>query len=64
MYKLANDLSAPFISELFERIKGPIIRKQNTFVRTRVNTVYNGENSLRHKVWDEMLPQTLRNVLA
>ena len=63
MYKVVNDLCPSFISELFEKNNGPTTRKRNMFVRAKVNTVYKGDNSLRiygPKVWDEMLPEKLK----
>ena len=45
MYKAKNDLSPPFMKELFNLKCG--LRKGDTFIRPRVNTVYKGDNSLR-----------------
>ena len=40
-------------------------RSDRTFLRPNVNTVYNGENSLRYFgpiVWDEMLPRKFKSI--
>ena len=64
--------------EMFKAVKkiGPVIvrdlfvfdlntRNDRTFHRPDVNTVYNGENSLRYFgpiVWDEMLPRKFKSI--
>ena len=63
MYKVKNELCPSFMSELFELNSGPSMRKRNTFIRPRVNTVYKGSNSLRIYgpiVWNDMLPERLK----
>ena len=64
--------------EMFKAVKkiGPVIvrdlfvfdfdtRSDRTFLRPNVNTVYNGENSVRYFgpiVWDEMLPRRFKSI--
>ena len=63
MYKVKNELCPSFMNELFELNSGPSMRKRNTFIRPRVNTVYKGNNSLRIYgpiVWNDMLPERLK----
>ena len=47
MYKIVNNLSPPFMNEIFEYRTGNSNRSGNIFVRKNVNTVYKGDNSLR-----------------
>jgi hypothetical protein len=63
MYKAKNDLSPPFMKEIFDLKCGPSTRKGDAFIRPRVNTVYKGDNSLRIYgpiVWNKMLPDNLK----
>ena len=63
MYKAKNELSPPFMKEIFDMICGPSTRKANTFSRPKVNTVFKGDNSLRifgPIVWNNMLPENLK----
>ena len=65
MFKVKHDLSPPFMKEIFTYIsndKGT--RAGDTFARPNVNSVYNGEQSLRcfgPIVWNEMLPNVLKD---
>ena len=48
---------------LFELRYGPATRKQNTFVRPKINTVYKRDKSLCRYgpgVWHDMLPEKLK----
>ena len=63
MYKVKNDLSPIFMSEIFEQKSGRKTRMENDFARPNVNSVYKGENSLRSFgtiVWNIMLPKKLK----
>ena len=59
MYKIVNDISPPFMREIFSEKRVYSTRSHSTFIRPKVNTVYKGENSLRAfgpVVWDKMIP--------
>ena len=64
MFKVKNDLSPPFMKELFnhkENEKGT--RSGDTFERPHVNSVKKGDRSLRTFgpiVWNTMLPKNLK----
>ena len=61
MYKVKNNLSQPFMKELFNfKVSGHDTRMGDKFARPNVNTVYKGEHSLRSFgpiVWNTMLPE-------
>ena len=61
MYKIKNNLSQPFMKELFNfKVSGHDTRMGDKFARPNVNTVYKGEHSLRSFgpiVWNKMLPE-------
>ena len=64
MFKVIHGLCPPFMNKIFQLYKGPITRSSKRFVKPNINTVYKGENSLRNFgpiVWDEMLPDRLKN---
>ena len=67
MFKVKHDLSPPFMKEIFIYIKNDKgTRAGNTFARPNVNSVYNGEQSLRYFgpiVWNEMLPNLLMKIV-
>ena len=64
MYKVKNDLSPPFMKDIFDEIE--IVRETRsgrTFSRPNVDTVKKGDRSLRcfgPIVWDTMLPDDLK----
>ena len=64
MYKVKNNLSPPFMTEIFSHngnIKGT--RSGDTFARPNVDTVKKGDRSLRSFgpiVWNTMLPEKLK----
>ena len=64
MYMVKNNLSPPFIQDIFEyKGHGRITRMGDKFARPNVNKVYKGENSLRNFgpiVWNNILPQNLK----
>ena len=64
MYMVKNNLSPPFIQDIFEyKGHGRITRMGDKFARPNVNKVYKGENSLRNFgpiVWNTILPQNLK----
>ena len=64
MYKVKNNLSLPFMQEIFDhKSSGCTTRMGDKFARPNVNTVYKGENSLRNfgpVVWNIMLPEKLK----
>jgi ribonuclease P/MRP protein subunit RPP40 len=64
MFKVKNNLSPPFMKEIFEyNSNGRTTRMGDKFARPNVNKVYSGENSLRSFgpiVWNTMLPENLK----
>ena len=64
MFKVKHNLSPSFMKEIFDHIRsGPKTRMGDKFVRPNINTVYKGENSLRHfgtVVWNTMLPEQFK----
>ena len=63
MYKVMNNLSPPIMREMFLERKEYSTRSGINFPRPKVNTVYNGENSIRifgPVVWDKMLPERFK----
>ena len=64
MFKIKNNLSPAFISDLFSQI-GTRTRSNALFLRPNVNTTYMGEQSLRYFgpiVWDTMVPENLKGL--
>ena len=65
LYKVKNDLSPPFMKEIFNHIgQGRKTRLGDKFQRPNVGKVYMGENSLRGFgpiVWNSMLPEELKD---
>ena len=64
MFKVKNNLSPDFIKNLFF-LANTCTRSNASFRRPNVNTVYNGELSLRNFgpiVWDTMIPKSLKNI--
>ena len=63
MYKVLNNISPNFISELFPiSNKAFPLREERDFMRPRVNTVLWGTETLRNigpKIWD-LLPQVIK----
>ena len=64
MYKIVNDISPPFMREIFQLNLNSTTRSGDCSHRPRVNTVFKGQNSLRAFgpiVWDKMLPEELKS---
>ena len=66
MYKVKNKLSPPFMQELFTHVgEGCSTRTGgDKFLRPNVDTVHNGEHSLRGfgpVLWNTMLPEKLKD---
>ena len=64
MFKVKNNLCPEILQSLFRKTAGRT-RSQATFIRPKVNSVYNGEQSLRSfgpLVWDTMIPETLKAI--
>ena len=62
MYKVKNNLCPEIIQNLFCQVTSRT-RANATFRRPNVNTVYNGEQSLRNFgpiVWDSMTPEDIK----
>ena len=64
MYKVKNELSPPFMQDIFEDMGyGRTTRLGDKFARPPIKNVYKGENSLRNfgpVVWNNMLPEKLK----
>ena len=64
MYKVINNLSPPFIREIFNyQGYGRVTRMGEKFTKPKINNVYKGESSLRHfgpVVWNTMIPNKLK----
>ena len=63
MFKVVRKLGPDIVRDLF--VFNFDTRSGRTFLRPNVNTVYNGENSVRYfgpVVWDEMLPQRFKSI--
>ena len=59
MHKVKHDLSPQFIKDIFREKQRYSKRLGTVFARSKVTTVYKGENSLRifgPIVWNDMLP--------
>ena len=69
MYKVKNDLSPPFMKELFTHV-GTGSRSRtggDRFLRPNVNTVHKGEHSLRSFgpiLWNTMLPEKFKDCIV
>ena len=64
MFKVKNNLCPEFIKNLFSQINTQT-RSNASFHRQNVNTVYNGEQTLRSFgpiVWDTMVPEDLKKI--
>ena len=64
MYKVKNDLSPPFMKDLFNEIERET-RSGTSFSRPNVNSVKRGDRSLRSFgpiVWNTMLPDALKKL--
>ena len=63
MFKVVKKLGPDIMRDLF--VFNFDTRSDRTFLRPNVNTVYNGENSVRYfgpVVWDEMLPRRFKSI--
>ena len=64
MYKAKNKLSPEIVQNIFQQRDISTLRSEVTFIRPGINTVYNGEESLRNFgpiVWNNMLPNNLKS---
>ena len=58
MYKIKNKLSPKMVQTIFQQ------RSEQTFLRPNINTIYNGERSLRSfgpVVWNDLLPNKFKS---
>ena len=63
MFGVVRKLGPDIVRDLF--VLDLDTRNDRTFLRPNVNTVYNGENSIRYFgpiVWDEMLPRRFKSI--
>ena len=63
MYKVKNDLSPPFMKDLFSEFDRNTT-SGNTFYRPKVSSVKKGDRSLRNfgpVVWNTLLPEDLKS---
>ena len=66
MFKVVNNISPPFMKEIFAETLVKSTRSGTTFPRHKVNTVYKGGNSLRSLgpvIWNILIPTKLNHVL-
>ena len=65
MYKISNGLSTPLMKDIFPINRNPYNLRQNSqFSRPRINTVYNGTESISNlgpKIWD-LVPSNLKEI--
>ena len=64
MYKAKNNLSPEITQSIFQQNEVSHLRSDITFLRPTVNTVYNGEGSLRSFgpiVWNNLLPEEYKS---
>ena len=64
MFKAKSNLSPELTQSIFQRNEVLNLRSDNTFLRPKVNTVYNGEGSLRSFgpiVWNNLLPNKYKS---
>ena len=64
MFKAKSNLSPELTQSIFQRNEVSNLRSDNTFLRPKVNTVYNGEGSLRSFgpiVWNNLLPNKYKS---
>ena len=64
MYKAKNKLYPEIVQNIFQQRDISTLRSEVTFIRPDINTVYNGEDSLRNFgpiVWNNMLPNNLKS---
>ena len=64
MFKAKSSLSPDLTQSIFQRNKVLNLRSDNTFLRPQINTVYNGEGSLRSFgpiVWNTLLPNKYKS---
>ena len=64
MFKAKSNLSPELTQSIFQRNEVLKLRSDNTFLRPKVNTVYNGEGSLRSFgpiVWNNLLPNKYKS---
>ena len=62
-FRVVRKLGPDIVRDLF--VLDLDTRNDRTFLRPNVNTVYNGENSIRYFgpiVWDEMLPRRFKSI--
>ena len=63
-YKAKNNLSTEITQSIFQQNEVSHLRSDITFLRPTVNTVYNGEGSLRSFgpiVWNNLLPEEYKS---
>ena len=64
MFKAKSNLSPELTQTIFQRNEVLNLRSNNTFLRPKVNTAYNGEGSLRSFgpiVWNNLLPNKYKS---
>ena len=64
MFKVANNISPPFMKEIFGDLLVKSTRSGTTFPRHKVSKVYKGENSLRclgPVIWNTLLPIKIKS---
>ena len=64
MYKITNKLSPKIVQTIFQQKEVSNLRSEQTFLRPNINTIYNGEQSLRSfgpVVWNDLLPNKFKS---
>ena len=64
MYKIKNKLSPKIVQTIFQQREVSNLRSEQTFLRPNINTIYNGEQSLRSfgpVVWNDLLPDIFKS---
>ena len=64
MYKIKNKLSPKIVQTIFQQSEISNLRSEQTFLRPNINTIYNGEQSLRSfgpVVWNDLLPNKFKS---
>ena len=64
MYKIKNKLSPKIVQTIFQQKEVSNLRSEQTFLRPNINTIYNGEQSLRSfgpVVWNDLLPNKFKS---
>ena len=65
IYKIKNKLYPKIVQTIFQQVSN--LRSEKTVLRPNINTIYNGEQSLRNfgrVVWNDLLPNKFKSATA